>query len=143
MAHIFSLKGRLKRKGYFIAFLSLSLFWIVISYLLTFLLPLKISEGYFFSKFALDVVALLSFTPIMLRRAHDISLPSYVLIIFWLSILFSIRNIIYLDQYHDIEIKLNHWLYTTLVIATLLLILILFSYRSYSKDNKWGKFSNT
>ncbi len=141
MNQIFSIKGRLKRRAYLLSFLGLCLFWLLISYLLILWLPLKVGESYYFAKFALDVIALLSFTPIMLKRAHDISLPGHVLIVYWLSIFFSVRNIIYLEQYHDIAISLNHWLYTVLVIVTILLTFILFFYRSYSKDNKWGEYS--
>lgn len=140
ITNIFSIKGRLKRKGYLIGFLVLSFLWFVLSYSLVQWLPLELGQNYFYYKFALDVLALASFTPIMLKRAHDISLPSYVLIVYWLSIVFSVRNIIYLEQYHNTTINLNHWLYTVLVIVTILLTIILFSYRSYPKDNKWGKY---
>ena len=139
MANIFSVKGRLKRKGYFNTFIGVSIFWVAVSYLLMNWLPPAKGEAFFISRFLLDILALLSVTPIMLRRAHDISLPSYVLIIFWLAIPFSVRNIVYLKQYFKIEVDLTHWLIIALYLAGLFLMLMLFLYKSYSKDNKWGK----
>ena len=139
MASIFSTKGRLKRKSYFLIFIGLSVLWLIINSFLMLWLPPTEGHTFFLSRLLVDFLALISFTPIMLRRIHDIHLPGYILIIFWLAIPFSIRNIVYLNQYFKAEIDPSLWLLATLTLVALFLTLILFFYRSYSKDNKWGK----
>ena len=142
MFNIFSIKGRLNRKGYILSFLVLTLFWLAISYLLMQLLPPVKEESFFLSRLVADFLALLSFTPIMLKRAHDISLPGYVLVLFWLAVPLSIRNVVYFSEYFNIQLPAFSWFSTLLTIAVVLLTVILFTYKSYSKDNKWGKLVN-
>ncbi len=139
MLSIFSTRGRLNRKGFFLSFLALTLFWLAVSYLLMQLFPPAKGESFYLTRLVADFLALLSFTPIMLKRLHDISLPGYVLVLFWLAVPLSIRNIVYFNEYLKIEVSAFSWLSTLLTLAAILLTVILFTYKSYSKDNKWGE----
>ena len=143
MKNIFSIHGRASRKEFLIQFVLISVFWVGLSYLLRFagILTPDI-DSYLLIKLIVEFITLMSFTPLMLRRIHDIHLPGYVLIVFWALIPFSIRNIIYWKQQFGIELNQNSWPVTILNIIGVILLLILFIYKGYSKEKRWGSPNN-
>lgn len=139
LKNIFSIHGRASRKEFILQYILISGFWFGLDYYLRFvgiLTPEK--DSYLVIKLVLDCVALFSETPLMLRRIHDVHLPGYMLLIFWVLIPFSIRNINYLKHEFGFEINPNSWIMTMLNMLGMVLLVILFIYRSYSKENRWG-----
>ena len=143
MINIFSIEGRMNRKDFFFTFLAITTFWLIVGYILSIWLPPTKGDAFFISRFLVEILGLLSVTPIMLRRLHDISLPGYVLIVLWLAIPFSLRNIVYLNQYFKTDFLVTSKISLILSVLGLILFVMLFLYKSFTKDNKWGKFIKT
>ena len=140
MLEFFSPKGRVARKEYFLAFFAIGIFWVGLSYLFRNHFGAGPESKMFFpSKLILEVIALTSVMPIMLKRTHDIHLPGYVLLILWVAIPFSIRNTFHWKELFGIELDPFSWPVTIIHLLGLAVFLMLFLYKSYPRENKWGK----
>lgn len=144
---LFSTKGRATRREFLITFSIISIFWLGLLYLLQKQVnPVTNLDTYYLSKMTFQVVSLISVTPIMLRRIHDIHLPGYTLSIFYITIPFSFSNLIYLQHSFNLESIDVSWLtsWPILILYGLhfFVLIILFFYKSYPEPNSWGSPHN-
>lgn len=143
MHKVFSTKGRATRKEFLITFLIISTFWLGLGYLLQQLgTPVTNPDAYYLSKIIFQLVSLISVTPIMLRRIHDIHLSGYILTIFYITIPFSFSTLIYLQHSFNIELIDATWLasWPILIVYGLyfFVLIMLFFYKSHPESNRWG-----
>ena len=143
MNNLFQCSGRSQRIEFILVFSALAIFWLFFAYILRNTFDLNPSSDYFFEiKLIIDFVALASFTPIMLRRLHDINLPGYILILFWISVPFNIRNLVYFSN--NFNIQLDPFSVPVMVLDFMILFILVMCifYRSYSHSNHWGSGPN-
>jgi len=133
MINPFQLSGRYQRIEFILVF------WFSFSILLRSVFNLNHKSYYFFEiKLIIDFIALASFTPVMFRRLHDINLPGYLLVLFWLGIPFNMRNLVYLNTKLDIELNPFSTPVVIMEFINLFLLIMLVFYRSYPHCNRWG-----
>ncbi|MEW8073873.1 MAG: DUF805 domain-containing protein [Candidatus Thiodiazotropha sp.] len=134
--------GRATRKEFLIGSVFIYAFWIIVGFLIIYVFDLASHAYYFELKLLIDIVALLSITPLMAQRLHDMNLPSVLVAIYWALIPLSIRNIIFWQHKYGVEVQLNNPWLTALYVAALLLIILMYLKPSYRKTNKWGSPNN-
>jgi uncharacterized membrane protein YhaH (DUF805 family) len=143
MKNIFSLSGRASRQEYFFIFIALALFWVGLGYLMINVFHFSPLTPYFFEiRFIFDLLSIATFTPIMTRRLHDINLPGYLVIFYWVSALLNTRNTIYLQKEFNYFVDPYAIPIFVLDIAVLIIVIILFVYKSYPHSNKWSNPNN-
>lgn len=147
MRNIFSYKGRASRREFLIIFIVINVLWLGLGYFLSQLVdPVTNSDTYYLSKILFQVVSLMSVTPIMLQRIHDIHLPGYVLTVFYIAIPFSFSTLLYLRRTFKIEsidiTWATSWPMLVLYGLNFFVLIMLFFYKSYPDPNRWGSPKN-
>jgi len=143
MRNIFSLSGRASRQEYLLIFIALAIFWVGLGYLMINVFHFSSINPYFFEiRLLLDLLCISTFTPVMIKRLHDINLPSYLVIFYWVSAVLNIRNTIYFQEEFNFIVEPFSTPMIVLDIAVVIIVIMLFVYKSYPHSNKWGSPNN-
>lgn len=124
----FSFRGALGRLGFFYAWLAIALFAVFVHLAFVVNIIPSGSDGtsYLLVKSCLGFLYLALLTPFIVRRLHDLGASGWFGVVFWVSGVFGVRNVMLMDALWGIKINIFSASAVVMDIMLGLLIIILF-----------------